>query len=63
VRVGLVGGFLFADQFYDLSFRFVQKKIVDSVLFTKQLGAKVVGLGESISPSTAGGKWLVKKVY
>jgi len=58
----LVGCFLFPDQFYKLPLNFVRKKILDSVLFAKQLGAKVIGLGELISPFTSGGRWLTRKV-
>lgn len=58
----LVGCFLFPDQFYNLPLSFVQNKILKSVLFAKQLGAKVIGLGELTSPFTFGGRWLTRKV-
>lgn len=58
----LIGCFLFPDQFYSLPLSFVQNKILKSVLFAKQLGAKVIGLGELTSPFTFGGRWLTRKV-
>lgn len=58
----IIGVHLTGSQIYSLSRKFVLNRIVQAIQKAKNLGAKIVGLGELISSITHGGKDLVGKV-